>query len=143
MIVSEDVVSLTVLHRKQMTLSEIMDIQIRNPGCCQFTPLSRIELFNNPLRGQGSVLTINNNFVGKGTMSNSQLLIESIKQRRESFNSKKRYELHDRVKQLRAEIVKNSFQEQPDMKLHQFLMSQLSKARRQLSFNDRLKKELA
>jgi len=76
-------------------------------------------------------------------MSNSQELISSIKQRRESFNSKKRYELHDRVKQLRAEIVKNSFQEKPDMKLHQFLMSQLNKARRQLSFSDQVRKELA
>jgi transcriptional regulator NrdR family protein len=76
-------------------------------------------------------------------MSNSQQLIQSIKQRRESFNSKKRYELHDQVKQLRAEIVKNSFQQQPDMKLHKFLMSQLSKARRKLSFSDQVRKELA
>lgn len=76
-------------------------------------------------------------------MSNSHQLIQSIKQRRESFNSKKRYELHDRVKQLRAEIVKNSFQEQPDMKLHQCLMTQLSKARQQLSFSDQIRKELA
>jgi transcriptional regulator NrdR family protein len=76
-------------------------------------------------------------------MSNSQQLISSIKQRRESFKSKKRYELHDRVKQLRAEIVKNSFQEKPDMQLHKFLMEQLNKARRQLSFGDTIGQEPA
>ncbi|TDR14665.1 hypothetical protein [Marinicella litoralis] len=76
-------------------------------------------------------------------MINNKDLITSIKQRRETFKSKQRYELHDKVKQLRAEIVKNSFQSKPDMKLHKFLMSQLMKARNQISFNDIIKKELA
>ena len=75
-------------------------------------------------------------------MSNSQELISSIKKRRESFNSKKRFELHGKVKQLRAEIVKNSFQEEPDMNLHKFLMTQLNKARRQLEFKQTIKNEL-
>jgi|GEM_PF-6346143 len=69
-------------------------------------------------------------------MTNNKDLITSIRQRRETFKSKQRFELHDKVKQLRAEIVKNSFQKEPDMRLHKFLMSQLTKARHQISFND-------
>ena len=122
-----------------------MDKWFRKAGYSGCLESTRMLLFNRQMQWHRLVgqWAFNINFVGKGNMSNSHQLIQSIKQRRESFNSKRRYELHDRVKQLRAEIVKNSFQEQPDMKLHQCLMTQLSKARRQLSFSDQIRKELA
>ncbi len=49
------------------------------------------------------------------------------------FLERKDIELIDKIQQLKDEIVRISHQENPDLKLHRFLMNQLKRTQQKLS----------
>lgn len=59
-------------------------------------------------------------------------ITETIRQRRQNFKSRSNSELNERVRQLRKEIVKLSFEKEPNIKLHNFLMNELLKAKEKM-----------
>jgi hypothetical protein len=65
-------------------------------------------------------------------MDKNKEIIESIRARRIKQNSGIYFDTHQRIRELRKEIVKVSFQNEPNQELHQFLIKQLKQANDEL-----------